>query len=150
MSMLQPNRNVAGATGATVSLLIKVGGVGGASGLLTTNMRSTHDIELPGIPLGASFPIEARFAMDLDDKWLLDLLSRAYSAACLSMSYRTTAEALRVLQELVLIMGDRVRVRDGSRGSRNILLTAWESDRSEEHRMIVLGRASAPTLRLCR
>ena len=61
MSMLQPNRNVAGATGATVSLLIKVGGVGGASGLLTTNMRSTHDIELPGNPHGSLFPDRSAF-----------------------------------------------------------------------------------------
>ena len=98
--------------------------------------------------MGASFPIEARFAMDLDDKWRLDLLSSAYSAACLSMSYRTTAVALRVLQERVLILGDRVRVRGGSRGSWNSLLTSWGSDRSDEHRMIVLGRESAPTLRL--
>ena len=44
-----------------------------------------------------------------DDKYLFDLLKKAYIDARYSMSYRITAEELAELQKRVLLLADRVR-----------------------------------------
>jgi predicted nucleotidyltransferase/HEPN domain-containing protein len=79
--------------------------------VFTGYKQRTHDIEVLGRFSGEQHALlqDALPKTDPEDKRLFDLLKKAYIDARYSMSYRITMEELRVLQERVLVLGERVR-----------------------------------------
>jgi HEPN domain-containing protein len=79
--------------------------------VFTGYKQRTHDIEVLGRFSGEQHGLlqDALPKTDPEDKRLFDLLKKAYIDARYSMSYRITMEELRVLQERVLVLGERVR-----------------------------------------
>jgi predicted nucleotidyltransferase/HEPN domain-containing protein len=81
--------------------------------VFTGYKHRTHDIEVLGriageqhAGLSANDPLPKA---DPEDRRLFDLLKKAYVDARYSMSYRITMEELSVLQERVVLLGERVR-----------------------------------------
>jgi HEPN domain-containing protein len=81
--------------------------------VFTGYKQRTHDIEVLGrlageqhAELSANDPLPKA---DPEDRRLFDLLKKAYVDARYSMSYRITMEELSVLQERVIVLGERVR-----------------------------------------
>jgi predicted nucleotidyltransferase/HEPN domain-containing protein len=79
--------------------------------VFTGYKQRTHDIEVLGRFSGEQHALlqDALPKTEPEDKRLFDLLKKAYIDARYAMSYRITMEELRVLQERVLVLGDRVR-----------------------------------------
>jgi predicted nucleotidyltransferase/HEPN domain-containing protein len=79
--------------------------------VFTGYKQRTHDIEALGRLAGEQHALLANVLPKTEpgDKHLFDLLKKAYIDARYSMSYRITMEELSVLQERVLVLGERVR-----------------------------------------
>jgi len=79
--------------------------------VFTGYKQRTHDIEALGRLAGEQHALLANVLpkTEPEDKHLFDLLKKAYIDARYSMSYRITMEELGVLQERVLVLGERVR-----------------------------------------
>jgi predicted nucleotidyltransferase/HEPN domain-containing protein len=79
--------------------------------VFTGYKERTHDIEQLGNLAGAQHPLllDVLPKSEPGDKRLFELLKKAYIDARYSMSYRITPEELTVLQERVVILGERVR-----------------------------------------
>jgi predicted nucleotidyltransferase/HEPN domain-containing protein len=79
--------------------------------VFTGYKQRTHDIEALGKLAGEQHALlfDVLPKTDPEDKRLFDLLKKAYIDARYSMSYRVTADELVILQERVLVLGERVR-----------------------------------------
>jgi HEPN domain-containing protein len=79
--------------------------------VFTGYKHRTHDIEVLGRFAGEQQAglDDALPKADPEDRRLFDLLKKAYVDARYSMSYRITMEELRILQERVIGLGERVR-----------------------------------------
>jgi predicted nucleotidyltransferase/HEPN domain-containing protein len=79
--------------------------------VFTGYKQRTHDIEALGKLAGEQHALlfDVLPKTEPEDKRLFDLLKKAYIDARYSMSYRVTADELAILQERVLLLGERVR-----------------------------------------
>ena len=79
--------------------------------VFTGYKQRTHDIEVLGRLAGEQHTLllDVLPKTEPEDKRLFDLLKKAYIDARYSMSYRIAIEELRVLQERVILLGERVR-----------------------------------------